>query len=76
MVSATRQYELAVGIPVFRHPEHPHLPPHPVPPGRHTAPALGARSHTPNSHCLLFYTWECICFNAILSNQPTLSLAH
>ena len=24
----------------------------------------------------LFYMWQCICFNAILSNHPTLSLSH
>ena len=52
-----------------------YLLPHPTPshPSRLLQSlSLSFLSHTANSHWL-FYTWQCICFYAILSIRPTLS---
>ena len=47
---------------------------HTFPPGCHRAP-FGVLRHTSNS-IGFFHMWQCICFHAILSNHPTLSLSH
>ena len=58
------------------YPEPPsHLPPHPIPQGHPSAPALSA--------CLMYWTWTgdlfhiwyYTCFNAILSNHPSLTFS-
>ena len=51
-----------------------HLPPYPIPQGHPSAPALSTLSHASNLY------WRSvshmICFNAILSNHPTLTFSH
>ena len=49
------------------------LPPRPIPLGCHRAPALGALLHASNLQLVIYFTYGNICFNAILSNHPTLS---
>ena len=51
------------------------LPPHPIPLGCHRAPALGALLHASNLQLVIYFTYGNICFNAILSNHPTLSFS-
>ena len=73
MVSVINQYESAIGI----HVSPPSLnsltiPPHPIPPGLHKAPALGALHHASKSHWLSILHMVMYMFNAILSNYPTL----
>ena len=58
------------------HPESPsQLPPHPIPLGCHRAPALGALFHASNLQLVIYFIYGNICFNAILSNHPTLSFS-
>ena len=65
------------GFTCAPHPEPPsHLPPHPIPLGHPSAPAL--------STCLMYSTWtddlfhtgKYTCFNAVLSDHPTLAFSH
>ena len=51
------------------------LPPRPIPLGCHRAPALGALLHASNLQLVIYFTYGNICFNAILSNHPTLSFS-
>ena len=51
------------------------LPPlHLIPPGCHRVLALCVLHHTSNSHwlCVSHVAMQCLCFNVILSNHPTL----
>ena len=59
-------------------PEPPsHLPPPPILPGIHRAPALGSLCHTSNSHWpSILHMVIYICFKAILSNHPNLFFSH
>ena len=53
MASAIHKHESVISIHVSPPSWTPsHLPPHPIPPGCHRAPALGALCHTINSHWL------------------------
>ena len=77
MVFAIHQYESAIGVHVSTHSEPPcHLPPHPISPGYHRALALGALHHTANSHWSSVSHMVMYMFNAIHSNNPTLSVSH
>ena len=65
------------GCTCVPHPEHPsHLPPHPIHQGCPSAPAFSTLSQASNlgwrsiSHTVIY-----ICFNAILSNHPTLAFS-
>ena len=54
-----------------------HLPPHPVPPGCHRAPALGSVSHRSNSHWLsILHTVTCMfqSYSLQSSHPPLLPL--
>ena len=69
--------QISLGCTCVSHAEPPsHLPPHLIPQGYPSTPALSALSHASNldwwsiSH--MKYTW----FNAILSNHPTLTFSH
>ena len=81
-VSALYLHESAIGIRMPLPLEPPsNLPPHPTPLGCHRAPALGSLHHTANFHWLsllhlVMFMFQCICFNATLSNHPTLSFPH
>ena len=57
-------------------PEPPsYLPPHPISQGHPSAPALSTLSHASNLTGNLFHIWYYTCFNAILSNHPTLTFS-
>ena len=53
-----------------------HLPPHPIPLGLPSAPALSTCLMHPAWAGDLFHTWWYTCFNAILSEHPTLAFSH
>ena len=76
MASAIHQHESAIGI-LMSPPSRIPLP-HPsplLPSGCHKALVFGFLCHiTPTGY--LLYTWQCVCFNAILSNHPTLSFSY
>ena len=59
------------------HPETPsHIPPHPIPLGLPSAPASSTCLMHPTWAADLFYIRWFTCFNAILSNHPTLAFSH
>ena len=54
-----------------------HLPPHPICQGHPSAPVLSTLSHTSNLDWLsISHMVSHTCFNAILSNHPTLTFSH
>ena len=77
MVFAIYQHEQAseTRVPSLLNPSV-YFPPHPTPLGCHRALALSSLHQTLNSHWLFILHMVCICFNAILSNHPTLSFSH
>ena len=52
------------------------FPPHRTPLGYPRAPDLVVLLYASNCTDHLFYLWQYTCFNAILSNHPTLAFAH
>ena len=75
MVFAIQWHESAMGVHVFPHPESPsHLPPHPIPQGHLSAPALSTLSHALNldwwsvSH-MVIYMFQCY---SLKSSHPHL----
>ena len=71
------------GFTCVPHPEPPsHLPPHLIRPGHPSAPALSTLSHASylDWQCFTYDNFICFtmmyCFNAILSDHPTLTLSH
>ena len=63
------------GFTYIPHPEPPsHLPSHPIPLGHPSAPASNTCLMHPTWTGDLFHTWWYRCFDAILSDHPTLSL--
>ena len=72
--TAIHQHELARGIHMSA-PSWPpsYLPPHPIPLGCHRALALGSMCHTANSNWLSILYTVMLCFNATVSNHPSLS---
>ena len=52
------------------------LPPHPIPLGLPSAPALSTCLMHPTWAGDLFHPWQYTCFNAILSEHPTLAFSH
>ena len=53
-----------------------HLPPHPIPLGCPSAEALMPCSMHQTWTGHLFHIWKYTCFNAFLSNHPTLAFSH
>ena len=65
------------GFTCVPHPEPPsHLPPHPIPLGHPSVPALSTCLMHPTWTGDLFHIWYYICFNAILSDHPILAFSH
>ena len=65
------------GCTCVLHPEPPfHLPPHPIPLGHPSAPALSVLYHALNLDWRFVSHMIITCFNAILPNHPALSLFH
>ena len=65
------------GFTCVPHPEPPsRLPPHPIPLGLPSAPGLSTCLMHPTWAGDLFHPWEYTCFNAILSEHPTLTFSH
>ena len=65
------------GFTCVPHPDHlSHLPPHPIPLGLSSAPALSTCLMHPTWAGGLFHPWYYTCFNAILSEHPTLAFSH
>ena len=58
------------------HSEPPHLPPHPIPLGCPSAPALNVLFHASNLDWSSISQWQYTCFSAIFSNHPTLAFIH
>ena len=76
LVFAIHSHESAMGVPVSPHSEIPsHLSPHPIPLDCPRAPALIAPLHASNLHQSFILHTVYICFNAILSNHPTLTFS-
>ena len=53
-----------------------HLPPHPIPLDLPSAPALSPCLMHPTWAGDLFHPWQYTCFNAVLSEHPTLAFSH
>ena len=53
-----------------------HLPPHPIPLGLPSAPGPSTCLMHPTWAGDLFHTWQYTCFNAVLSDHPTLTFSH
>ena len=65
------------GFTCVPHPEPPsHLPPHPIPLGHPSAPAPSTCLMGPTWTGDLFHARQYICFDAVLSNHPTLTFSH
>ena len=65
------------GFTCVPHPDPPsHLPPHPIPLGLPSAPALSTCLMHPTWAGDLFHPWWYTCFNAILSGHPTIAFSH
>ena len=65
------------GFTCIPHPDRPsHLPPHPIPLGLSNAPALSTCLMHPTWAGDLFHPWQYTCFNAVLSEHPTLAFSH
>ena len=65
------------GFTCVPHPDLPScLPPHPIPLGLPSTPALSTCLMHPTWAADLFHPWEYTCFNAILSEHPTLAFSH
>ena len=65
------------GFTCVSHPDTPsRLPPHPIPLGLPSAPALSTCLTHPTWSGDLFRTWYYTCFNAVLSEHPTLAFSH
>ena len=65
------------GFTCVPHPEPPsHLPPHPIPLGYPSAPAPSTCLMHPTWTGDLFHTWWYTCFDAVLSDHPTLAFSH
>ena len=65
------------GFTCVPHPEpRSHLSPHPTPLGRPSAPAPSTCLVHPTWAGGLFHTWWYTCFNAVLSEHPTLAFSH
>ena len=63
-------------IYMYSHPEPPsHLPPHPIPLGHPSAPAPSTCLMHPTWTGDLFHNWIYTCFDAILSDHPTLAFS-
>ena len=64
------------GFTCVPHPDPPsHLPPHPIPLGLPSAPALSTCLMHPTWAGDLFHPWQYTCFNAILSEHPTITFS-
>ena len=76
LVFALHQQESVTSTHVFPHPEpSSHLTPQTVVLCCSRALVLGALHHALNLHQLSVYVRSCTCFNAILSNHPTVALS-
>ena len=65
------------GFACVPHPDPPsRLPPHPIPLGLPSAPALSTCLMHPTWAGDLFHPWYYTCFNAVLSDHPTLAFSH
>ena len=65
------------GFTCIPHPDPPSsLPPHPIPLGLPSAPALSTCLMHPTWAGDLFHPWQYTCFNAIFSEHPTLAFSH
>ena len=65
------------GFTCVPHPDSPfHLPPHPIPLGLPSAPGPSTCLMHPTWAGDLFHTWQYTCFNAVLSDHPTLTFSH
>ena len=65
------------GFTCVPHPKPPtHFPPHPIPLGHPSAPALSTCLMHPTWTGDLFHIWEYTCFDAVLSDHPTLAFSH
>ena len=65
------------GFTCVPHPDPPScLPPHPIPLGLPSAPAPSICLMHPTWTGYLFHPWEYTCFNASLSENPTLAFSH
>ena len=65
------------GFTCVPHPEPPsHLPPHPIPLGHPSAPALSTCLMHPTWTGDLFHPWQYTCFNVVLSDHPTFAFSH
>ena len=65
------------GYTCVPHPDPPsHLPSHPIPQGHPSAPALSTLPHASNLDWRSISHMINTCFNAILSNHPTLTFSH
>ena len=65
------------GFTCVPYPDPPsHLPPHPIPLGLPSAPALSTCFMHPTWASDLIHPWQYTCFNAILSEHPTLTFSH
>ena len=65
------------GFTCIPHPDSPsHLPLHPIPLGLPSAPGPSACLMHPTWAADLFHPWSYACFDAVLSDHPTLAFSH
>ena len=65
------------GVTCVPHPDPPfHFPPHPIPLGFPSTPGPSTCLMHPTWAGGLFHSWQYTCFNAILSDHPTLAFSH
>ena len=68
---------ISCGFTCVPHPEPPsHFPPHPIPLGHLSAPAPNTCLMHPTWTGNLFHNWWYTCFEAVLSDYPTLTFSH
>ena len=79
------QHESATGVHVSPHPEHPQLPPHPIPLGCPRAPALCVLIHALNLHWssvlhMVIYMFQCYSLKSshprLLPQSPKVCTSH